>query len=216
MKKFFYKLAPSKKNNTPPPSKKSILSPWLLLCLAYPGFSGATTIDFETLQDNASVSNQFAAQGVTFSNAISLTAGLSLNEIDFPPHSGVTAISEDFSPLNIQFSSDASNISAYFTYASQLTFSAYDLGGSLIGTFINAGLDNLGTSELINLSFTGVRSLTIQGALPNSYTLDDLSFNTATVNTPIPGALFLFASGLMGIVLSKRKIAGNTPHLNAS
>ncbi len=49
--------------------------------------SAATlTFDFEALDDGTTLSAQLP--GVTFANAVVLTAGLSLNEFDFPPASG--------------------------------------------------------------------------------------------------------------------------------
>jgi hypothetical protein len=52
----------------------------------------ATTLDFEGLNDGDVVTNQFAAQGVTISNGMVLTVGVSLNEFEFPPRSGTIAI----------------------------------------------------------------------------------------------------------------------------
>jgi len=131
-----------------------------LLC----GFSvNAAYIDFEDIPDLTSVNDFYATNGIHFSNAISLTAGFSLNEFDYPPHSGSVAIGDDFAPIEMTFNGSASNISAYFTYGSQLTFSAYGTGGTLLGTFVNAGFDNLGVTELVSLGFSGVQSLTIAG-----------------------------------------------------
>ena len=61
--------------------KRRILSAtFALFASALPGL--CTTLDFESLSDLESVTNQFS--GVTFANAVALTAGISLNEFDFP------------------------------------------------------------------------------------------------------------------------------------
>ena len=63
---------------------KKILAAALCALLGLP-LAQATVIDFESLTDSNSVTTQFA--GVTFQNALVLTAGLSLNESEFPPQS---------------------------------------------------------------------------------------------------------------------------------
>src|SRR5207244_4503963 len=73
------------------------LPPYLCLCLllvlASPArlIADPIVIDFEGLQDGTILSNQYS--GVTFSNAIILTAGISLNEFEFPPLSGTNVAS---------------------------------------------------------------------------------------------------------------------------
>jgi hypothetical protein len=49
--------------------------------------AGSITLDFEGFPDSTILSTQYS--GLTFTNAIILTAGISLNEFEFPPHSGV-------------------------------------------------------------------------------------------------------------------------------
>ncbi len=44
------------------------------------------TIDFECTFDFEPVTTQYQHLGITFSNAIVLTAGFSLNEFNFPPN----------------------------------------------------------------------------------------------------------------------------------
>ncbi len=163
--------------------------------------TNAIILDFEDLQDLELVTNQYISDGVSFNNAISLTAGFSLNEFDFPPHSGNVAIGDNFKPLELSFSSAANKISGYFTYGSQLTFSAYDSLGGLIGEFINAGFDNFGMSELIELDFIDVSSLVITGEWDGSFILDDLSFEVSSGSVPEPSTLVLFSLGIIGFKL---------------
>jgi hypothetical protein len=57
----------------------------LLVGLTIVGEARATTIDFEGFPDSTIVTTQYP--GLTFSNTIILTSGISLNEFEFPPHS---------------------------------------------------------------------------------------------------------------------------------
>lgn len=162
-------------------------------------------LDFEDISDFTSVGDFYASTGVHFYNAISLTAGFSLNEYDFPPHSGLMAIGDNYAPIEIFFEHAANNINAYFTYSSQLTFSAYDSSGNSVGWFINQQTNNLQTSDLIALSFSNVSRLTISGASENSYIMDDFSFEPGTP-VPEPSTILLFVTGLSGLVsMAKRK-----------
>jgi hypothetical protein len=157
----------------------------------------ATLLDFEDAPDLTAIGDLYNSSGVTFANAIALTAGFSLNEFDYPPSSGVVAVGDDFAPIEIAFSGLANDISAYFTYASQLTFLAYDAVGGLIGTYVHPGVDNLGSTELIPLAFSDISALTIAGEWDGSYIMDDLSFSLSPIaSTPNPSTLALFAVGI--------------------
>ena len=48
------------------------------------------TINFERLLNGDVVTSQFP--GLVFSNAMVLTAGIDLNEVEFPPHSGENVV----------------------------------------------------------------------------------------------------------------------------
>ena len=57
-----------------------------ILLFAWPRvWAGVITYDFEGFPDGTVLSNQFA--GLQFTNASVWTAGLTLNELSFPPHS---------------------------------------------------------------------------------------------------------------------------------
>jgi hypothetical protein len=57
--------------------------------LAWPQLLSADIVlNFEGLPDGTVVTTQFA--GMVFSNATVATGGISLNEFEFPPHSGRT------------------------------------------------------------------------------------------------------------------------------
>jgi hypothetical protein len=78
------------------------------------GSAEATVISFEGLSDSATLTNQFA--GLTFTNAIILTAGISLNEFDFPPHSGVNVAADLGGAMTITFAAPQQSVGGYFTY----------------------------------------------------------------------------------------------------
>ena len=72
----------------------------LLLILALTLLRG-DFLTFERLADGAHVTTQFP--DLVFTNATIATAGISLNEFEFPPHSGTGVVIDDGGPISIQF-----------------------------------------------------------------------------------------------------------------
>lgn len=171
--------------------------------------SFAVVIDFETLADSESVTTQFASSGVNFSNAIALTAGLSLNELEFPPHSGTTVVTDaGGGPLTILFGPNLFlDVGGFFTYLTPLTLHAFDASDILVGTASSAFSSNIALNgdpgsapnEFLQItSVIPIARLEIVGdPLGFSFTLDDF---TGTPQTAIaePSALLLLAAGLAG------------------
>lgn len=176
----------------------------LISLLTFTGVEAAfgTTIDFETLSDSEVVTNQYAGLGVTFSNAIAYTAGISLNEVDFPPHSGLNVVSDNGGPMGVTFSAPQANVSAYFTYTVPLTLSFYDALNNLEGTVNSAFSSNFVSSgnppnEFLSFAWvSGISEVVITGdPSGSSFVMDDLTFTPV----PEPATLFLLLSGLLGI-----------------
>src|SRR3989442_147691 len=96
----------------------------VLLVLGLPGILPADpiVIDFEGLPDGTILGNQYS--GVSFSNAIILTAGISLNEFELPPFSGSNVASDNGGALSISFASPVTTFAGYFTYLTSLTLLA--------------------------------------------------------------------------------------------
>jgi hypothetical protein len=185
----------------------------LLACAPVVG-AHAVLIDFEGLADGAAVSNQFA--GLTFANTIILKSGAdggSLNEIDFPPHSGVNVINENGGPITIDFASPVTDVSAFFTYAVPVTLTAFDAGLNPVATdtsdfnanFVTGGDAGSSPNEQLSVAFAGgiLRVTMSTQAGSSQYTADDLSY-TPTVRVVEPSTLLLFASGLLGALRSRR------------
>jgi hypothetical protein len=175
----------------------------LVLLFSTAVLARADVISFEDRSDSESVTNQYL--GVVFANATGIRAGISLNEFSFPPHSGDTVVFDDGGPLSLTFMSPVSEFSAYFTYTTQLTFSAFDASGNQIGTMMSAFSNNTadggdpGSSpnEFLLFAVNGISRITITG-LPtgSSFTMDDVTFSNAPANVPEPATLTLMALGL--------------------
>ncbi len=74
-------------------SSQTLLLMVALLGLGSSAKASATTLNFEGFPGSTILTTQYP--GLTFSNTIILTSGISLNEFEFPPHSGVSVVSEN-------------------------------------------------------------------------------------------------------------------------
>jgi len=172
-------------------------------------------IDFEGLTEFTSVDDLVSPE-VIFSNAMVLTAGTSINELEFPPQSGLNVIYDSGSPMRLDFSTPISSFSAYFTYVVPVTVQFFDASSALLGVvssqfnenFVSSG--NL-SNELLSATFAGTTSVTITGgAFGGSFVLDDLSFETTDGTpepnpVPEPGTMVLIGSGLAALMYGKRR-----------
>lgn len=177
-----------------------------LLC-APPVVVTAAVLDFEALLDGDALVSQYA--GVMFANATVLTAGLSLNEFEFPPRSGSNVVFDDGGAMTLTFASPVASVSGYFTYLAGLRFEAFDGSDTSVGADLSDFVSNLAGSgdsgsapnELFLVDFAaGIRKVVISGdALGASFTLDDLTFERQAGNSvPEPSSLALLAAGWVG------------------
>jgi hypothetical protein len=175
--------------------------------------AAADTIDFEGLPDSTIVTTQYP--GLTFTNAIILTAGISLNEFEFPPHSGTNVVSDNGGFMTIAFSTPVTSVSGYFTYLEPLTLTAFDSGSNQLGQTFSAFSRNLALSgapgsspnELLALNFsTGISSVTIAGdPVGGSFVLDDLPYSPLVDVTPEPASILLFLTGAAVLAATRLK-----------
>jgi Subtilase family len=183
---------------------------FLLLMAALAGGAQAdTTLNFEGFPDSTILTTQYS--GLTFTNAIILTSGISLDEFEFPPHSGVNVVSDNNGPMTIDFSSPITTFSGYFTYLEPLSLDAFNASSSLIASASSEFSNNealsgdLGSSpsEFIKLGFAaGISSITITGdPLGSSFTMDDITYTSGTSTIPEPRALPVVFVGMIIIFL---------------
>jgi hypothetical protein len=175
----------------------------------------AGTINFEDLPDSTIVTTQYP--GVSFTNAIVLSAGISLNEFEFPPHSGTNVISDNGGPMTLSFSTPVTSFSGYFTYLTPLTVMAFDGSSTHVGNAASLFNSNLALSgdpgsspnELLQVVYAaGISSVTIIGdPAGGSFVLDDASFQAATSTAPEPTSVFQILIGVTALALLKRRSA---------
>lgn len=164
-----------------------------LVGLSVAGVARAATIDFEGFPDSTILTTQYP--GLTFSNTIILSSGISLNEFEFPPHSGVNVASDNNGPITIDFSVPIMSFSGYFTYLEPLTFDGFDASDTEVANAASAFSSNdalfgdpgSSPNEFIDLSYAGgMSSVTVTGDPGGgSFTMDDISYATAV---PEPGS----------------------------
>lgn len=176
----------------------------LWAALAVQGVHASTLYDFEGFSDNTSLSNQLS--GVTFSDATVFTAGISLNDIDYPPHSGDNVVVAGTSgtgggTMSLSFLTPLSSLAAFFTFSDSLSIQAFDSGNNLLGSVASAASDVLGSWEMISVNFSGIASVLITG--DSVFTMDDLT--TSQSQVPEPSTLLLFAAaGVAGAGTGRR------------
>jgi len=175
------------------------------------GASAATVIDFERFNDGDILTSQIP--GLTFTNTIILSAGISLNEFEFPPYSGSNVASDNGGPITIDFASPITNFSGYFTYLEPLAVTAFDASNIQVAyaaSFFSSndalfGDPGCTPSEFLQVSFAaGIASVIIE-ADPNgsSFVMDDLSYTSAV---PEPSSLFLSLAGVASLLALRRKL----------
>ena len=179
--------------------------------------AAAVTLDFEGLTDLESVTSQFT--GLTFEKTVALVSGAvggSLNEIDFPPHSGVTVVADDSGAITITFDSPVASVSGFFTYSAALTLTAFDALLATVDTTTSAfgantasgGDGGSSPNELLSVdAVSGITSLKIETADGGSVVLDDLTFVPLAVPEPRMLESLLCATAALLAVAARQRWA---------
>jgi hypothetical protein len=192
---------------------KKLLFLGVLLSFSSLAFALPTTytIDFEQYPGYTQITNQYAAQGVTFVNAMQLVA-CDMDCYDYPPHSGTGEIINDSGnfdggadPIGVFFAPGATDISGWYSDPNGMTVTAYDAGNNLLATFIGAATNQSNAEFTITSATSGISYITISDDSGNAdfVSVDDLSYTI----TPEPGSFMLFGSGALGLIgMLRRKL----------
>ena len=154
----------------------------LLLIAAGPVCAqNASPFGFEGLADGTLLSNQYP--GAAFSGATVLTTGISLNDLEFPPHAGSNVAGDSGGPMTISFASPLRAFSGYFTYNATLTMQALGSSNQVLTSATSqfshneaiSGATGSHPNEVISVrSTTGISKITITGSAQGaSFTVDD-------------------------------------------
>ncbi len=176
----------------------------LFLTAAVASPARAALIDFESLALDEFVTNQFAAEGVLFENAINLVAGITLNEIDFPPSSGTNVIAGlDLGALSATIPLGASHVSLQMTTALDASVRFFDSFDALLGEILVT--PNLGGHTLVSFdSASPIATVSIGDVATGSaffLTVDDFEFVTSAV--PEPSMLITGIGGLLAVAAAR-------------
>jgi hypothetical protein len=180
----------------------------VLLALALLNEVEAGTIDFEELADSTQITNQYP--GITFLNTTVLTAGMILNEFEYPPHSGTNVACDDGGPITMLFSTPLLSATGYITHSVRIIASFYDFTNTEVGTFNSAFSSNLALSgdvgsspnELIFFSWAlGISKIEIAGdPYGCSFVIDDLNGVPKSPAVPEPATLIFIVAGILGVI----------------
>lgn len=191
-----------------------ILTKWLLVLSLVVAWrlatAGPIVIDFEAFEDQELLASQL--DGITFTNALVLKAGYTLNEAEFPPRSGDNVIVDYGGPITIQFYFPVSVVEGYFTYLAKVTMTAYDADMNPVAVSNSSFMENYVSSEnpihdLLGVGWAaGISSVVIAGWDQGySFVLDDLRIYGRDAGfVPTPETPVLLLVGLLLFVLIKR------------
>jgi hypothetical protein len=162
-------------------------------------------LTFEGFADGSVLTNQLP--GVTFAGAQVLSAGLSLNEFEFPPASGINAAVDLGGSIRIDFAVPAITFSGYFTYFFPLTLTAFDAANNPLGSDVSLFASNADLSgdagstpnELLLIAAANIAYVTITGGDPagNSFAMDDVQVTAI----PEPTTFSILVAGITSCLL---------------
>lgn len=159
--------------------------------------------NFDSFSDGDLLVGQLA--NLTFGSTIVLSAGIGLNEFEFPPHSGSNVVSDNGGPIEITFALPATRVGGYFTYSTDLLLTAYDAANQVIASVAShfhanlALTGNAGSSPnefLELLAPAGIARVVFLGdQFGGSLVLDDLRVEAGAA-APVPEPSSIALTGL--------------------
>jgi hypothetical protein len=193
-----------------------LLASAILLLFSQNLAQAGVLLNFDGLADSTGLTTQFP--GLTFSSAAVITSGITLNELEFPPHSGNNVVFDDGGPMTISFAPPVQSFSGYFTYSEPLTIRAFNASSVQVATVAShfssnealSGVPGSSPNESLQVSSSGGIARVTLTADPagSSFTLDDLSYTGFSTSVPTLSPLgLLLAAILLGLLgtISARK-----------
>ena len=178
-----------------------------LTALPHTVLASPVIIPFENFFNDGDVVNQVGP--LVFTNAVVMTAGISLNEFEAPPMSGVNVITDAGGPMRIDLVNPIASLGGHFTYATMLSLKAFDGSNNLLGEVLSAFGSNFALSgdvgsspnEFLELAFANMAYVTITGDLAgSSFVADDL-----VVNPVVPEPTLLSLTLVAGVAYIRRR-----------
>lgn len=159
------------------------------------------TLDFEDLDDQNTVGILYGHLGLEFFGAVILSQGVSLNYLEYPPHSGLNVIYDDpdYSDhgritifLNPAITGNVLKVGGHVTGNRNVSMTAYDYDDNILGSVETGGANysSIGVpNKLLEISTTTHISKVEffnGGESGNTYTVDDFFFSSEQT-CQIPG-----------------------------
>lgn len=193
-----------------------------LLLYVFSFGASANLIDFDNLEDFAVATSGIS--GVDIEGLVALSAGLSLNEFQFPPRSGSIAATNESSEVIFVFGPRIFSFSAYFSYVEPFQLFAYGVNGENLGIFPSAknshfadgdSLVNFIHEEIKIFAEEPISKIIISSDSTYSYVVDDVTFSHVTQVPELSTSMyFIFGLTLISGCFARRKSVTLRRNLN--